>query len=42
MDKQAEEIKKEVPGVNEERVGEGIDIEFTSDELFGFDASNLK
>jgi outer membrane protein OmpA-like peptidoglycan-associated protein len=42
MDKQAAEIKKEVPGVNVERVGEGIVIEFTSDVLFGFDASTLK
>lgn len=42
MDKQAAEIKKEVPGVNVERVGEGIVIEFTSDVLFGFDASSLK
>lgn len=42
MDKQAEEIKKEVPGVNVERVGEGIVVEFTSDVLFGFDKSNLK
>lgn len=37
MDKQAEEIKKEVPGVNVERVGEGIVIEFDSAILFGFD-----
>lgn len=42
MDKQAAEIKKEVPGVNVERVGEGIVVEFTSDVLFGFDASSLK
>ena len=42
MDKQAEEIKNTVPGVKVERVGEGIVIEFTSDVLFGFDASNLK
>ena len=42
MDKQAEEIKNEVPGVNVERVGEGIVIEFTSDVLFGFDASSVK
>lgn len=42
MDQQAEEIKNEVPGVNVERVGEGIVVEFTSDVLFGFDASNLK
>ena len=42
MDKQAAEIKNEIPGVNVERVGEGIVVEFTSDVLFGFDASNLK
>lgn len=42
MDKQAAEIKKEIPGVAVERVGEGIVIEFTNDVLFGFDASNLK
>ena len=37
MDKQAEEIKNEVPGVKVERVGEGIVVEFTSNILFGFD-----
>jgi outer membrane protein OmpA-like peptidoglycan-associated protein len=42
MDKQAAEIEKEVPGVSVERVGEGIVVEFTSDVLFGFDASTLK
>ncbi|MFA9390153.1 MAG: OmpA family protein [Prolixibacteraceae bacterium] len=42
MDKQAEEIKNTVPDVKVERVGEGIVIEFTSDVLFGFDASDLK
>lgn len=42
MDKQAAEIENEVPGVNVERVGEGIVVEFTSDVLFGFDASALK
>lgn len=42
MDKQAKEIENTVPGVKVERVGEGIVIEFTSDVLFGFDASNLK
>ena len=41
MDKQAEEIKNEVPGVNVERVGEGIVIEFENDVLFGFDLSDL-
>lgn len=42
MDKQAEEIKNEVPGVNVERVGEGIVIEFTNEILFGFDQTDLK
>ncbi len=41
MDKQAEEIKKEVPGVKVERVGEGIVVEFNSAVLFGFDKSDL-
>jgi outer membrane protein OmpA-like peptidoglycan-associated protein len=41
MDKQAEEIKKEVPDANVVRVGEGIVIEFKSQILFGFDQSNL-
>jgi outer membrane protein OmpA-like peptidoglycan-associated protein len=41
MDKQAEEIKKEVPGAKVERVGEGIVVEFTSKILFGFDRSDL-
>lgn len=38
MDKQAAEIKNEIPGVNVERVGEGIVVEFTNDVLFGFDS----
>lgn len=41
MDKQAEEIKKEVPDAEVVRVGEGIVIEFKSQVLFGFDQSNL-
>ena len=41
MDKQAEEIKKEVPDAEVVRVGEGIVIEFKSQILFGFDQSNL-
>ncbi|MEJ7767804.1 MAG: OmpA family protein [Chitinophagaceae bacterium] len=41
MDKQAEEIKKEVPGVKVERVGEGIVVEFNSKILFGFDRADL-
>ncbi|RYG29423.1 MAG: OmpA family protein [Chitinophagaceae bacterium] len=41
MDKQAEEIKKEVPGAKVERVGEGIVVEFNDKILFGFDKSDL-
>lgn len=41
MDKQAEEIKKDVPDAKVERVGEGIVIEFNSKILFGFDQSTL-
>ncbi|HUM66654.1 MAG TPA: OmpA family protein [Chitinophagaceae bacterium] len=41
MDKQAEEIKNEVPGAKVERVGEGIVVEFSSAVLFGFDQSIL-
>jgi len=41
MDKQAEEIKNQVPGAKVERVGEGIVVEFNSAVLFGFDQSAL-
>lgn len=41
MDKQAEEIKKEIPNAKVERVGEGIIVEFNSNVLFGFDKSDL-
>ena len=41
MDKQAEEIKNEVPGAKVERVGEGIVVEFSSAVLFGFDQANI-
>lgn len=41
MDKQAEEIKKEVPDAEVVRVGEGIVIEFKSQILFGFDQYDL-
>ncbi|CAN5532288.1 OmpA family protein [soil metagenome] len=41
MDKQAEEIKTELPGVKVERVDEKIVVEFNSAVLFGFDQSNL-
>ncbi|MEO5562202.1 MAG: OmpA family protein [Chitinophagaceae bacterium] len=41
MDKQAEEIKNEVPGAKVERVGEGIVVEFNNQVLFGFDRADL-
>ncbi|WP_295126858.1 OmpA family protein [uncultured Chitinophaga sp.] len=41
MDKQAEEIKNEVPNAKVERVGEGINVTFDSGVLFGFDKSDL-
>src|SRR3954469_6599379 len=41
MDKQAEEIKNEVPGAKVERVGEGIVVEFNNKILFAFDRSDL-
>ena len=41
MDKQAEEIKREVPGVKVERVGEGIVVEFSEAVLFGFNQKTL-
>lgn len=41
MDKQAEQIKNEVPGAKVERVGEGIVVEFNEKILFGFDRSDL-
>lgn len=41
MDKQAEEIKQEVPGAKVERVEEGIVVEFSSAVLFGFDQATL-
>jgi outer membrane protein OmpA-like peptidoglycan-associated protein len=41
MDKQAEEMKKNIPDAKIERVGEGIVIEFSNKILFGFDKSNL-
>lgn len=41
MDKQAAEIKKDVPGAKVERVGEGIVVEFNEKILFGFDRSDL-
>ena len=41
MDKQAEEIKRDVPGVKVERVGEGIVVEFGESVLFAKAQSDL-
>jgi outer membrane protein OmpA-like peptidoglycan-associated protein len=41
MDKQAEEIKKNIPDAEVIRVGEGIIVEFSNAILFGFDKSSL-
>lgn len=41
MDKQAEEIKKQVPDAKVERVGEGIVVEFSSSVLFGFNKADV-
>jgi outer membrane protein OmpA-like peptidoglycan-associated protein len=41
MDKQAEEMKANIPDATIERVAEGIVIEFNSKVLFGFDESGL-
>ncbi len=41
MDKQAAEMKKNIPDATVERVGEGIIIEFNNRILFGFDQSDL-
>jgi outer membrane protein OmpA-like peptidoglycan-associated protein len=41
MDKQAEEMKANIPNATIERVAEGIVIEFNSKVLFGFDQSGL-
>lgn len=42
MDKQAEELKKELPNAQVERVGEGIKITFGSDILFDVNSYALK
>jgi outer membrane protein OmpA-like peptidoglycan-associated protein len=41
MDKQAEEMKKDIPNATVERVGEGIVVEFSDKILFGFDSYTL-
>ncbi|MCJ7553080.1 MAG: OmpA family protein [Ignavibacteriaceae bacterium] len=42
MDKQAEEMEKDIEGAEIERVGEGIKITFDSGILFAFDSSTLQ
>ncbi len=42
MDKQAEELKRELPNATVERVGEGIKITFNSDILFDVGKADLK
>uniref|UniRef100_UPI003B3ADD3B OmpA family protein n=1 Tax=Spirosoma sp. TaxID=1899569 RepID=UPI003B3ADD3B len=42
MDKQAEEMKRQMPNAQIERVGEGIKITFGSDILFDTDSYTLK
>lgn len=41
MDKQAEELRKDLKGADVERVGEGIKITFDSGLMFGFDSYDL-
>ena len=41
MDKQAEELRRDLDGAKVERIGEGIKITFDSGILFGFDSSEL-
>ncbi|MCG6188340.1 OmpA family protein [Maribellus maritimus] len=41
MDKQAEELARDLEGAQIERIGEGIKITFDSGILFGFDSSEL-
>ena len=42
MDKQAEEMQKELENAKVERIGEGIALTFDSGILFGFDSSTLQ
>ncbi len=41
MDKQADEMRRDLKGVKIERVGEGIKLTFASGILFGFDSDEL-
>lgn len=42
MDKQADELKQEIPGATVERVGEGIQVTFASGLLFDFDSDVVR
>jgi outer membrane protein OmpA-like peptidoglycan-associated protein len=42
MDQQAEELAKDIPGAEVERVGEGILVTFESGLLFDFDSDTLR
>jgi outer membrane protein OmpA-like peptidoglycan-associated protein len=42
MDKQAEEIERDLEGARVERIGEGIKITFASGILYDIDSSNLR
>jgi len=42
MDKQAAELKREIPGARVERVGEGILVTFDSGLLFDFDSDRVR
>lgn len=41
MDKQADDIKNTVPSAKVERVGEGIEVEFSNSVLYGFNSADL-
>jgi outer membrane protein OmpA-like peptidoglycan-associated protein len=42
MDKQARELKQDIPGATVERVGEGIKVTFASGLLFDFDSAVIR
>src|SRR5688572_8746370 len=42
MDKQAEELKQDIPGATVSRVGEGIAVTFASGLLFDFDSDIIR
>ena len=42
MDRQAKELKQNIPGAKVERIGEGIAVTFASGLLYDFDSDNVK